>query len=360
MKLDRSNYEIWLVDWLDGNLSELRKEELLLFLEENPDLKDEFNDLSAINLLPDDSSFSGKTNLKKTASEINDIQFGFLSAGHLENDLNEIQKAELYEIIENDPGRKTEFELIQKTKLTSPSISYKNKNHLYRRTAFQKTISYSLIGLSSAAAIALLIISAPFSPENQTGSSINIAEVAENDTNKIVNNAEKLPIAIVRPTKRTTRLSEKTQVTAIQKIADVQYAEVVTVNTDTLSFTREEEIRTVNFIPAISLNQNSSATTLIASSSFPETSEYDDGRSRISHFIAKTFRDKILKEDITKDTPLKGYEIAEAGVTGLNKLLGWEMELDKNNDENGELNSVYFSSKILKFNTPVKKTEPLP
>jgi hypothetical protein len=35
------------------------------------------------------------------------------------------------------------------------------------------------------------------------------------------------------------------------------------------------------------------------------------------------------------------------------------MELDKKNNEKGEPKSVYFSSKILKFNAPVKKSEPL-
>jgi hypothetical protein len=99
---------------------------------------------------------------------------------------------------------------------------------------------------------------------------------------------------------------------------------------------------------------------LIASKSAFKAPVYEDGRSKLSRFIAKNFREKILKENTSKDSPLKAYEIAEAGVTGLNKLLGWEMALDERNDENGELKSVYFSSKILKFNTPVKKTEPLP
>jgi hypothetical protein len=67
-----------------------------------------------------------------------------------------------------------------------------------------------------------------------------------------------------------------------------------------------------------------------------------------------------LKENPSPDSPLKGYEFAEAGVSGLNKLLGWEMALDKNNDNNGELKSIYFSSKILKFKAPVKNTESLP
>lgn len=360
MKIDRSNYEIWLVDWLDGNLSEVRKAELLLFLEDNQDLKEEFNGIASVTLLPTDSYFRGKNNLKKDASELTDNQYALLCAGYFENDLNESQKEDLLEIIENDPLRKKEFELIRKMKLISPAISYKNKNKLYRRTAFQKAISFSLVGLSAAAAIALLIILAPFSPEKQPGNSINFSGVSVPDTNRILNNSAAVTVSVTKPVIRTAGLTEKTEKTSIHPDSEVRYTEPGRNIIDTLNFSREKEIEKVIFTTDVSLNQNSFATTLVASSAIAEASYYDDGRSNISRFIAKTFRNKILKEDITKDTPLKGYEIAEAGVTGLNKLLGWEMELDKNNDESGELNSVYFSSKILKFNTPVKKTEPLP
>ena len=100
--------------------------------------------------------------------------------------------------------------------------------------------------------------------------------------------------------------------------------------------------------------------TLIALNLSVTVPEYDDGRSKLSRFIARTFREKILKETKAKDSPMKAYELAKAGVSGLDKLLGWEMALDEKKDANGVLKSVYFSSKILKFNAPIKKTEPLP
>jgi hypothetical protein len=87
---------------------------------------------------------------------------------------------------------------------------------------------------------------------------------------------------------------------------------------------------------------------------------YDEERSRLSRFIARNFREKILKEPFASESPLKSYEIAEAGIEGLNNLLGWNMALVRSSDEEGELKSIYFSSKMLKFNAPVKKTEPLP
>ena len=41
MRIDRSNYEIWFIDWLDGNLNSNQVEKLKLFLNENPDLEEE-------------------------------------------------------------------------------------------------------------------------------------------------------------------------------------------------------------------------------------------------------------------------------------------------------------------------------
>jgi hypothetical protein len=119
----------------------------------------------------------------------------------------------------------------------------------------------------------------------------------------------------------------------------------------------------LNKIPVFkkfNLNETSVSNKLVALKNILVLPRADDEQSNISKFIARTFREKILKEKTAKDSPLKVYEIAEAGVSGLNKLFGWEMALDQKTDANGELNSVYFSSKLLKFNAPVRKNELLP
>jgi hypothetical protein len=77
----------------------------------------------------------------------------------------------------------------------------------------------------------------------------------------------------------------------------------------------------------------------------------------LNTLIARFFREKILKSRDTETGSLKPYELADAGILGLNKLLGWQMSLQKNHDEKGELKSLYFSSKILKFNAPVRKVQ---
>jgi len=77
----------------------------------------------------------------------------------------------------------------------------------------------------------------------------------------------------------------------------------------------------------------------------------------LNALIARFFREKILKSGDPETGSLKPYEIADAGIIGLNKLLGWQMSLQKNHDDKGDLKSLYFSSKILKFNAPVRKVQ---
>jgi len=100
-----------------------------------------------------------------------------------------------------------------------------------------------------------------------------------------------------------------------------------------------------------------SACKLVAFNSTVPVTEENDNRNNFELFITRIIRNKILNKDSVSSTPLKGYEIAEAGITGLNKLLGWDMTLSEKNNERGEPESIYFNSRLLKFNTPVNKNE---
>jgi hypothetical protein len=366
MQIDRSNYEIWLIDWLDGNLDDIKAEKLRLFLEENPDLKEEFDELPAMRLNSSAKSFQNKDKLKKTTADISELQFEYLCAAYLEKDLPDRQIKELMEITENDQEKKRSFELIQKTRLVPEDISYKWKNRLIRKPFTQKVIRLSLIGMSAAAVIFLFIITYFPIPRGLPGKSINTSQNLK--TNGFIQKQEDIKTIDIRPEENKIRPVKKKKENLLPLLKktkpDVITTDVFpTVQNESLSISAETSpiiVSKISVPQVLNLKRDAIPNTLIASNSRIVNSEYDDGRSRLSKFIAKAFREKILKEKTANDRPLKAYEIAEAGVSGLNKLLGWEMALDKKNDENGELKSVYFSSKILKFNAPVKKAEPLP
>ena len=66
MIIKRSNYETFFIDYYDGKLDEIRKEELFTFLEKYPDLKEEFELFCNVSLEANiDVYFTGKDKLKK-------------------------------------------------------------------------------------------------------------------------------------------------------------------------------------------------------------------------------------------------------------------------------------------------------
>jgi len=349
MKPDRSNYEIWFIDWLDGNLDAQQVEELNIFLDKNPDLREEFKELTPVVIEHSDRQYKNKESLLRSTADISDSQFEYLSVAFLENDLSSEQKAELIELTGQNADRKRSFDLIQKTRISPVSLTYAYKSNLLRKTPLQKVIRLSIIGLSAAAVITLIISVFLSAPREISTSINNMASIFVPE--KIIQMpVERQNEVRLVPVRKEQAVQTKTELMAVVLTDSVEKSIIV----------KDNGINKINLSYDVEFSVNMAINTLMASNITYTLPEEDDGRSNVSRFISKTFREKILREKTAPDTPLKGYEIAEAGVTGLNKLLGWEMALDKNNDENGELSSVYFSSKLLKFNTPVKKSEPLP
>jgi hypothetical protein len=356
MKPDRYNYETWLIDWLDGTLNVQQTDELMAFLGENPDIRDEADSLMLARISPSPDHFTGKEKLIKSVSDITSLQVEYLSAAYFEGDLSPEQETDLRKHIEMNPDNRIIFEKIRRTKLHPPLVHYRNKSRLRKIYISAGIVRISLIGLSAAAVTVFLLLNHMFIPRHGEETSIAVATMT---TDTIYSEAP-----IIKQNGNNMRVLQEAQKDAIKtgkKIASPVISDYLPSRNLSDSLMQIERIQgpesvaytTVKEIdmPAVKVNTN-----LIASAiSFSEPI-YDDERSSLSRFISRTFRAKILKEKKAGDEPLKTYEIAEAGIDGLNKLLGWQMALVKTNDEAGDLKSVYFSSRVLKFNAPVRKT----
>ena len=69
MKIDRNNYEVYFIDYFEGNLNREEREELFQFLFLNPDLKNEFDEFEKnYSNVPEDE-YKYKSELKKQISD---------------------------------------------------------------------------------------------------------------------------------------------------------------------------------------------------------------------------------------------------------------------------------------------------
>jgi hypothetical protein len=363
MKIDRSNYEIWFIDWLDGKLNDYQLEQLNLFLSENPTLQEELKATDIPIIIPPANEFKGKSRLNRTPGEITESQFEYLCVANAENDLLPEELDEFDQIISANSQRRRISELYIKLKLKAPYIRYLNKKKLLKKTPLQKTLRFSFALLSAAATVALLITISIFISGNEKESKENITQLITNEGGTYRKDIplKKDNIAPELNQSREAAIS-KTQVIFTNEVLavagqqDPAENEITESLNESLITERIHRAEVPSISDIITLHETHIDNLALIPLSF-EIHVQSDERWAAGRYLAKLFRDKILKDDEIDDSPIKGYEIAEAGVTGLNKLLGWEMAFEKNCDENGELKSIYFSSKILKVQTPVNRTE---
>lgn len=122
--INRHNYEAFLLDYLEQNLSPNMVAELMVFLEQNPDLKEEFDELQAFEVLePTSVLFDNKVMLKKEALDN-------LMIAEIEGINTSQETKTLKNILKADKIAKNDFMLFQQTKLKAKKIIFEDKNAL--------------------------------------------------------------------------------------------------------------------------------------------------------------------------------------------------------------------------------------
>ena len=125
IKISRSNYEEFMIDHLDGTLSTEREAELLLFLEANPDLKEELESLDNMVLTHENPIFEFRDGLKKSildSGSVNTGNFEDYCIAFYENDLLNDEENHLHNFVHDHPSLKKDYELYGLLKLSSNSF----------------------------------------------------------------------------------------------------------------------------------------------------------------------------------------------------------------------------------------------
>jgi hypothetical protein len=131
MKINKHNYEAFFLDYHEGNLTPQQVAELLLFVEQHPELKEEFESFENFTL--EDFSaynFENKEGLKKQISDQNREEYFIRS---VDGTLASAEAELLDQFLKQHPQYALEFELFRKTKLIPDlSIVFENKAQLKR------------------------------------------------------------------------------------------------------------------------------------------------------------------------------------------------------------------------------------
>ncbi len=156
MKITRENYEIYFLDYLDGNIKGDLIKDLTVFLRENPDLSDELIRTGAVKLEQDTSSYAEKEKLYKEKYDLQD-DFNHAAFALIEGDLSEKDHDEFETYLSSHPERRNELMLFKKTKLKEEKlIQFPGKSRLYKRER-GRTILYWISNVAAVLAVAFLV-----------------------------------------------------------------------------------------------------------------------------------------------------------------------------------------------------------
>lgn len=161
MSVKLYNYEAWLLDYAEGNLSAEQTDMLFAFLEKHPELKTELENFDIFTLPSEEITLSNKNEFKKSEPVIpvSDLDNWFLR--YVERDLSTEEKNQLEEFILQSPSHRHEFSLWLKTKLETADVEFTDK-YLLKHFTFTE-----LLQPENSTILLLSLIEKQLTPEQE-------------------------------------------------------------------------------------------------------------------------------------------------------------------------------------------------
>ncbi len=195
MNINRNNYETFFILYIDNELSVQEKNAVDVFIQKNPDLKEELAMFQQSVVVPETVSFSGKDSLLKKPTVTDEMQEQLLLL--LDKELNKAEVKNITSIINQDEACKKEWDILQLTKITADNnIVFEDKASLYKHENNGRVIAVRWWRMAAAAVlIGFGLWGAVTYFNNNKGAAIETAA-----TNKQVNtDSNKKIMAIVKP-----------------------------------------------------------------------------------------------------------------------------------------------------------------
>lgn len=163
MNINRNNYEVFFLLYIDRELNAEEMQAVDNFLEENPDLQVEMNMLSGTILQEDQLAhvFPDKSKLFRTAdtsSPVSILNYESFFVQYADDELNNEEKAATEKFVYDNPEFQAEFELIQQAKLVPDNtVVFPGKEKLYRGKSTTVRPIFPVWTRYAAAAVVLLM-----------------------------------------------------------------------------------------------------------------------------------------------------------------------------------------------------------
>ncbi len=343
MKINRSNYETYFLDYIEGTLPHELMAEFEAFLVLNPDLNEELAEFDNTPLSTENYAFINKEQLKR--SDFSDTaQISYideLCISKIEGNLSVQQSDEFNNLVHFNAEVANLYNAYRHVVLEpDKSVFFKHKNQLkhFSFTPVVRRISYAL---SAAAVVTALYFSMDIF-KNIQNMPINTVAVNTYELARY-----RKPLDIVFPDK-----SYKTQA---ENVTNQTFA-TSNMMTESLNIAGTDKF---NLQASFNANNNSEITKLSTGNNFNyytdeiTVTETPSEANTIKEYISNQFKSKVLKSE--SDKKINFMAIAENLVNGYSEKNGKDVNLKAFYNDNGDLTGWKFKSALIEYQTQTAK-----
>jgi len=362
MEITIHNYETILIDYFDGNLHALEVAEVLLFLEQHPAIKNEFEALGTLPIV-DNITINPdfKSNLKKLNAHQSLVEKSFneLIISQIECDCTEKESNIINEIIESNTSLSQLKNTFSLTKLVPDlTINYQNKQSLKR-----KEVGVFYLNKRFAAAASLLLLASLlfliFRNINNNLDKVEIAQTNKSaiETNKIKEAVKVFETPIEKKMAKSSKLNNHNQpFIAPAKInKTIELLAAVKPNREGFKSLPVKPITSLKSTLALNSSSISGEVLPVEIAAITESSN-ENSFLTIGNFMKKKIIERGKNNLIENEKPISKDElaldpltVASVGAGILEKATGKKVFLSRSFDESGSVKSYTFAAGDFKF-----------
>jgi len=315
------------------------------YLLSHPEIMEEFAKNRNLKLNPPDREEDHIFLKYRSAAEYDDQQFLLLAAAAAEGDLSAELSADFYAVIKAHPEKSVLASEFSNLKLKPQDDEWTGKSKMLHTVPLASSTRKVLaLALSVAAVITAILL---FNPaiSKETLSPVQSLSMAGKEI-------PKEPI-VEKEFFITEPFSVKTN-SAITIVPYTKISEAVIEPTRLLPqvVSEREAVTAISTGPSLLPRLAAGEPQYIAVMSFNEVDPAKTKRITDNWMVNGLANVAMAFAD---DSKLRDpYNVAGAGIKEINKLLGWDMQLQKEIDANGEVKALSFQSGLLSFSTPIK------
>ncbi len=354
MMITSENYEIFVLDYLEGKLEPELNLAFLVFLDGNPEIREEIESFEMVKLVSADAEYPDKESLKRVSGDLlNEIPvFEKSCIAHLEKDQTDLEFIEFREELFLDPEKQKVYEEFGKTILKPGTVSFDSKNALKKLVPERRTKRF-LIWYAAASVILLFLLTNPFKNSIQQDKGMLASENAEIVVElSPVSRGEGTSLSEAKHVQSYTSVEEISPAGQFESkdksIADYPVSEMQ----NSIIEVKHEQNNIIALqslggtLPAGKVNNLSLKAPLIYIPVYLDAKDMET----LEALTLDDFKIKIIQEP-KEEKKAVSFLLAlfSSGVKGLNKATGSNIEMETSLNEYGKLTAFAFNSNNLKI-----------